>query len=153
MTEVTIATPNGPFRMKESDGHLTACSWQVSAHLGGARTPLLDRAAAQVAAYYAGTLTCFDLPWRVDTSPFQRAACALIAAIPFGETITYGDMASRLGVSPQAAGRGCGGNPLPLIIPCHRVLGSNGLGGFSGSGGVETKVWLLRHEGAASLLI
>ena len=58
-----------------------------------------------------------------------------------------------LGVPAQAVGQACGGSPIPIIIPCHRVLGANGLGGFSARGGVETKVWLLKHEGAASLLI
>ena len=74
-------------------------------------------------------------------------------SIPFGETLTYGEIAKRLGVPAQAVGQACGGNPIPVIIPCHRVLGATSLGGYSGEGGVETKVWLLRHEGAAGLLI
>ena len=74
-------------------------------------------------------------------------------AIPVGHTRTYGDIARDLGVPPQAVGQACGGNPIAIIIPCHRVLGAGGLGGFSGAGGVETKVALLRHEGAAGLLI
>lgn len=73
--------------------------------------------------------------------------------IPLGETRTYGDLARDLSVPAQAIGQACGANPIPVIIPCHRILGSSGLGGFSGAGGVETKVWLLRHEGAAGLLI
>ena len=74
-------------------------------------------------------------------------------AIPFGDTLTYGDIARRLGAPAQAVGQACGGNPIPVIIPCHRVLGARSLGGFSAAGGVDTKVWLLRHEGAAGLLI
>ena len=62
-------------------------------------------------------------------------------------------MARELGASAQAIGQACGANPIPVIIPCHRVLGADGLGGFSGAGGVEAKVTLLKHEGAASLLI
>jgi methylated-DNA-[protein]-cysteine S-methyltransferase len=76
-----------------------------------------------------------------------------MSAIPLGETRTYGDLARELGAAAQPVGNACGANPIPVIIPCHRVLGANGLGGFSGSGGVETKVALLRHEGAAGLLI
>ena len=74
-------------------------------------------------------------------------------AIPLGETRTYGDLAIELGQAPQTVGQACGANPIPVVIPCHRVLSANGLGGFSGAGGVETKVALLRHERAASLLI
>jgi len=74
-------------------------------------------------------------------------------AIPLGETRTYGDLSKDLGVPAQAIGQGCGGNPIPVIIPCHLVLGANGLGGFSGLGGVETQVWLLKHERAGGLLI
>jgi len=73
--------------------------------------------------------------------------------IPFGERTTSGAIARRLGVPAQAVGQACGANPLPVIVPCHRVLGATGLGGFSAVGGVETKVFLLRHEGAAGLLI
>jgi len=86
-------------------------------------------------------------------SDFQRAVCTAILAIPFGHTRTYGEIARDLGVPAQAVGGACGGNPIPVIIPCHRVMGAKGLTGFSGAGGVETKVALLRHEGAAGLLI
>lgn len=116
-------------------------------------TPLLKEAQAQIDAYFAGTLRVFDLPLSVRGSDFQKKVCDAIYAIPFGETRRYGDLAKDIGASAQAVGGGCGGNPIPLIIPCHRVLAATGLGGFSGSHGVETKVALLRHEGAASLLI
>ena len=76
-----------------------------------------------------------------------------MAAIPFGETRTYGEISAMVDAPAQVVGQACGANPIPLIIPCHRVLGARGLGGFSAPGGVETKVALLRHEGAAGLLI
>uniref|UniRef100_UPI003EC0E69D methylated-DNA--[protein]-cysteine S-methyltransferase n=1 Tax=Primorskyibacter sedentarius TaxID=745311 RepID=UPI003EC0E69D len=82
-----------------------------------------------------------------------RRTCDAMSAIPFGETRTYGEIAKALGAPAQAIGQACGGNPIPLIIPCHRVLAASNLGGFSGRHGIETKVWLLKHEGAASLLI
>lgn len=150
MTSLTVDTPTGPVMLTEQDGAIIRCEWGTG---GGDHTPLLDRAADQLAAYFAGTRRDFDLPLRVNASEFQQRVCDAISAIPFGDTRTYGDLARDLGVPAQAIGQGCGGNPIPILIPCHRVLGANGLGGFSGRGGVETKVWLLRHEGAAGLLI
>ena len=73
--------------------------------------------------------------------------------IPFGEVLTYGEVAKKLGVPAQPVGQACGSNPIPVIIPCHRIVGTGNLGGFSGIGGVETKVELLRHEGANAQLI
>ena len=151
MPRLCISTPTGPFELIEEDGHLLSCSWRASD--AADETPLLRDVRAQIDAYFAGRLTAFDLPLRVRASDFQRAVCAEIAAIPFGYTKTYGELAKSLDAPPQAVGRGCGGNPIPLIIPCHRVLGADGLGGFSGGTGVETKIWLLKHEGAAGLLI
>jgi methylated-DNA-[protein]-cysteine S-methyltransferase len=113
---------------------------------------LLDEAARQLAAYFAGTLYVFDLPLRFQpglTGEVQRQ----MLAIPFGETRTYGEIGRAVGAPAQAVGQACGGNVIPILIPCHRVLGTHGLGGFSAPGGVETKVALLKHEGAASLLI
>ena len=74
-------------------------------------------------------------------------------AIRFGETRTYGQIARQLGATAQAVGQACGANPIPILIPCHRVIGADGLGGYSGAHGVETKMALLRHEGAAGLLL
>ena len=110
-------------------------------------------AVAQLGEYAQGDRQMFDLPLRVAGSALQRDVCRVMSEIPFGYTRTYGDIAKELGVSAQAVGQACGGNPIPVIIPCHRVMGAKGLTGFSGQGGVETKVALLRHEGAAGLLI
>lgn len=150
MKSLTTNTPTGPVTLTEQDGAIVRCEWGTG---GVDHTPILDRAAAQLADYFAGSRQVFDLPLRVNASEFQQRVCDAISAIPFGDTRTYGDLARDLGVPAQAIGQGCGGNPIPILIPCHRVLGANGLGGFSGRGGVETKVWLLRHEGAAGLLI
>ena len=106
-----------------------------------------------VREYFAGQRRDFDLPLRVKGSDFQRAVCDAMSAIPYGDTATYGEIAALTGNSAQAVGNACGGNPIPVIIPCHRVMGAKGLTGFSGAGGVETKVALLRHEKAAGLLI
>lgn len=150
MPALTVDSPVGALTITETDGAITALTWGGQ---GADDTPLLRRAAAQLAAYFAGERGDFDLPLKVHGSDSQIRICAAIAAIPFGETRTYGDMARDLDLPAQAVGRGCGGNPIPILIPCHRVLGAQGLGGFSGGTGIETKIWLLKHEGAGGLLI
>lgn len=147
---LTIDTPTGPVTLTECDGAITGLTWGGQ---GDVRSALLVAAERQLAAYFADASKGFDLPLRVEGSDFQRAVCAAMRAIPAGQTRTYGDIASDLGVPPQAVGQACGRNPVPIIIPCHRVLAATGLGGFSGAGGIETKIALLRHEGAAGLLI
>lgn len=152
MPMIAVDTRFGRLGIEESDGALTRVIWDAEPE--GVPTPLLQEAARQMADYDAGRRTEFDLPLRVTGSAFQQAVCTQMRAIPFGETRTYGDIAGTLGQPAQAVGAACGANPLPILIPCHRVMGAgNRLVGFSGKGGVETKVALLRHEGAASLLI
>ncbi len=145
-------TPIGPISLTARQGAITGVDWGMAPETG-ASDPLLTEAFEQLAAYFDGSLREFDLPLAPDGGPLQQDVCAAMSAIPFGETRTYGDIAKDLGVPAQAVGQACGGNSIAIIIPCHRVLGANGLGGFSARGGVETKVWLLKHEGAASLLI
>lgn len=141
--------PLGPLTVTESGGRITALRWCDDPGDGSA---LLDAALAQLDAYFDRRLTRFDLPLDFGDG-FDAEVRRAMAAIPYGETRTYGDLAKALGVSAQAVGQGCGANTIPVIVPCHRVLGASGLGGFSAKGGVETKVALLRLEGAASLLI
>ncbi|KZY49391.1 methylated-DNA--[protein]-cysteine S-methyltransferase [Sulfitobacter sp. KE29] len=151
MKQASLSTPFGDLIVTEEDGAITALGWGQAARQQ--RSELLDTALRQLNEYATGQRQQFDLPLRVTGSDFQRAVCAAIAAIPFGHTRTYGEIARDLGVPAQAVGGACGGNPIPILIPCHRVMGAKGLTGFSGAGGVETKVALLRHEGAAGLLI
>lgn len=151
MNNDCIETPVGVLTVEAMDGAVTGLCWGRAANLQP--TSLTDEALRQLRAYFDGRLTAFDLPLRVSGSAFQRVVCDAMSAIPFGMTRTYGDLAETTGASAQAVGNACGGNPIPVIIPCHRVLGAGSLGGFSGAGGVETKVWLLKHEGAAGLLI
>ncbi len=150
MFETTVDTPTGPMILREKDGAIVRAEWGVG---GADDTPLLRKAAEQLVAYFEDAANGFDLPLRVEASEFQQAVCDAMLAIPLGETKTYGELSKELGVPAQAIEQGCGGKPIPVIIPCHRVLGANGLGGFSGEGGVETKVWLLKHECAGGLLI
>jgi O-6-methylguanine DNA methyltransferase len=149
MLRATIDSPFGPLTVVEDGGEIVALEWR-----GGGRdaSPVLDEAVRQLAGYLTGTRQAFDLPLHFGDGLQGRFLRAL-ASIPFGQTRTYGQLAKDLGVSPQAIGQACGANRIPILIPCHRVLAQCGLGGFSAPGGIETKVALLRHESAASLLI
>ncbi len=150
MPELTADSPLGPITLVEQGGAITALDWGGN---GKDRTPLLEEAHLQLAEYFAGHRTEFDLPLAPKGSPTLLRFLAALQRIRFGETKTYGEIAAETGLSAQAAGQACGANPIAILIPCHRVLGADGLGGFSAKGGVETKVALLKLEGAASLLI
>ena len=101
----------------------------------------------QIREYERGERRSFDLD--VEYVPgFGGEVMRAMAAIPYGETRTYGELAAELNTAAVAVGQACGGTPLPVIVPCHRVVGANSLGGYSGPGGVATKHRLLSHEGA-----
>ena len=144
-------TPVGPLTVWQEGEALTRLEWTTKGE--EAVTDLLHEAIRQLRAYFDRKLTVFDLPLHVEKTGFQRDVCDAMSAIPYGETRTYGDLAKDLGAPAQAVGQACGANPLAILIPCHRVLGAQGLGGYSGAGGIETKVELLKLEGAAGLLI
>ncbi|MFT4151636.1 MAG: methylated-DNA--[protein]-cysteine S-methyltransferase [Paracoccaceae bacterium] len=150
MSRAAVDTPLGRLVLTERDGRIVAVEW--GGVIEGDGSPLLDRAAAELEEYFAGQRQAFDLPLDLGP-PAQARFLAALLAIPYGHTRTYGDLARDMGMGAQAAGQACGANPLPVLVPCHRVLGASGLGGYSGAGGVETKVALLRLEGAAGLLI
>jgi methylated-DNA-[protein]-cysteine S-methyltransferase len=144
-------SPVGAIGVDATDGAITRLIWGRAGTL--TQGALFDQASAEISAYFAGELTAFNLPLAPRGTPFQHAFYAALCAIPYGETLTYGDLAKELSVSAQAIGQACGANPIAILIPCPRVLGAQGLGGYSGEGGVDAKVALLRLEGAAGLLI
>lgn len=148
MIRAGITGPFGPVCLVERDGVLVGLEWRLPEVAG--ETPLLAEGLAQLRAYFDGQLTRFDLPldWGAGLHEAVRRA---MADIPQGETRTYGQIAKRVGAPAQAVGQACGANPLPILIPCHRVTGTAWFGGFSAPGGVETKAALLRHEGALLL--
>lgn len=150
MRQAGFDSPLGALTLTEDGGVLTKVEWRRA--IGGPGSDLLDVAILQLGEYFDGKRQVFDLPFDFGTG-LQADLRRAMLAIPYGETRTYGDLARKLGVPAQAIGQACGANALPILIPCHRILGSTGLGGYSGAGGVETKVALLRLEGAASLLI
>lgn len=105
---------------------------------------------AQITAYVQDAGFTFDLPLRIMGTPHQRKVWRALLTIPRGATRTYGDLASQLHSSPRAVGGACGDNPIPLLIPCHRVVAKNGTGGFmhhTRGDPLAIKAWLLRHEG------
>lgn len=106
---------------------------------------------AQLQAYLDDPGYCFDLPLRLHGTPFRQRVWAALREIPVGETRTYGEIARQLGSSPRAVGQALGDNPVPIVIPCHRVVASAGLGGFNHHAAgfaLDVKRWLLRHERA-----
>jgi methylated-DNA-[protein]-cysteine S-methyltransferase len=115
----------------------------------GPADDLLDETQRQLSDYFDGRRRQFDLPLDVKGSPFRRRVWEVIASIPFGQTATYAEVAALAGApnAYRAAGSACGANPTAVIVPCHRVVGSDrSLHGFGG--GLDTKLWLLRHEGS-----
>lgn len=151
MPVIAIDTPVGRLGIAERDGQIVRVSWSSSPD--GEPTPLLAEAARQMASYFAGELTAFDLPLDPGGSVLERGVFDAMRAIPYGQTRTYGDIASELGTYGQPVGQACGANPIPVVIPCHRVLSATGLGGYSGAGGIETKIALLKLEGGYPLLL
>ena len=115
------------------------------------KNPLAARAALQLERYLADPDSSFDLPLLIEGTPFQRRLWDALCEIPRGRTLTYGALAKRLEAEPRAVGQACGDNRLPIVIPCHRVVAADGIGGFAHSTGgylVEAKRWLLAHERA-----
>ena len=113
-------------------------------------SPVLEKAKAQLVAYFAGESQTLDFAVSADGTEFQRAVWAEIAKLGFGQTATYADIAKAIGrpKAVRAVGGAVGANPVPLVIGCHRVLGANGrITGYSGGEGLPTKRWLLAHEG------
>lgn len=111
---------------------------------------ILDRAAQQLVEYFAGARKDFDLPISLLGTEFQRSVWSQLNSLAFGEVASYGELG--LGTGRPSAGRAVGGavgaNPIPIIVPCHRVLASNNrITGYSGGEGIPTKAWLLAHEG------
>ena len=137
------------------DGHVVEIRYlPLSAKSIAPTNALAARAAKQLEAYLADPDFRFDLPLKVEGTPFQRKLWSALCEIPRGKTMTYGELAKRLGAGDdyemnRAVGQACGDNRLPVVIPCHRVVAADGIGGFAHSTGgylVEAKRWLLAHE-------
>jgi methylated-DNA-[protein]-cysteine S-methyltransferase len=144
--ETTVETALGIFRVCQAGQAIVALTWGRGQT---AITPLLAEAARQLIAYGDGQLKTFDLPLAPRGPSFHQEVWREMLAIPYGKTRTYGELADRLDGIARAVGTACAANPIPIIIPCHRVVASgDALGGFSGGQGVADKRRLLVHEGA-----
>lgn len=146
MNRCVIPTPIGHIAICEEDGAICAIDF-TEGGLYPPATPLLAEAARQLNAYFDGTLTEFDLPIRMEGTAFRMQCWQALRTIPYGETISYGEQAKRIG-NPKAV-RAVGGanhrNPISIVVPCHRVIGADGsMTGYGG--GVDRKTWLLDHE-------
>ncbi len=143
-------TPIGTLGLVGSDAGLSAVLWSSTGLEAEESCEALDDAAAQLAAYFAGDLIEFDLPLDLDGTEFQQQCWLALATIPYGQTVSYGEQARRLGLGPDSAravGAANGQNPVAIVLPCHRVIGADGsLTGYGG--GLHVKRFLLEHEGA-----
>jgi methylated-DNA-[protein]-cysteine S-methyltransferase len=151
-----MGSPIGRLELVETGGALVAIHFDAPAdgspqHERGG-SPVLAEAHRQLAEYFEGTRREFDLPLRPVGTDFQRRVWDVLATVPWGTTTTYGTIAARLELPPgasRAVGAANGANPLPVVLPCHRVIGSDGtLTGYAG--GLERKALLLRLEGVAT---
>lgn len=159
----SVPTPLGDMTVAVTEDGVAAVGWNARPEglrarvLAGHGLVEVDEpgrtavALGELAEYYAGRLRTFGVPvdWRL-TSPTQRRVLGtLYETVKYGQAVTYGELAARsgTGVPARAIGSIMGANPLPVIVPCHRVVAGNGLGGFSGGEGVESKRWLLTMEG------
>ena len=150
-----LASPVGRLALEADGDTLTGVRWASAgerARDDSNRAPVLKEARHQLERYFARKLKAFDLPLAARGTDFQKSVWKMMTEIPYGETATYGGMAMALGSGPRAVGMACGRNPIPIIVPCHRVLGSGGSeGGFSGGQGLPTKRKLLALEGVVLL--
>ena len=153
MSKMSLSTPVGPVSVEAKNGKIVRVGWRKTETTGEVDS-VLTEAIGQLEAYFRGDLAEFDLPLAPDGSPFQQRVWDAMRRIPHGETWTYGELAVRAQTSARAVGGACGANPIPIIIPCHRVVAANGgAGGYSGRGGLKTKSALLDIENRTARLL
>lgn len=146
-----IRAPFAKIGLRMTDGMLELLDYLPADTLEQAP---IDNASAvlvsELQAYFADAYRGFTVPLMVQGTPFQRRIWAALQAIPVGTVLTYGDLAKRLGTGARAVGSACRTNPIPILIPCHRIVGQRGLGGYTGvltGDPLHIKRWLLQHEG------
>ena len=145
---ITVASPVGDLVVSESDGRIAALDWGRASR--ETETPLLAAAAQQLNAYFYCGLKRFELPLAPAGSRFQQAVWREMRRIPCGRTRSYADLARAVDSAPRAVGGACARNPIPILIPCHRVVAAGRrIGGYSAPGGLDVKRFLLELEGVA----
>jgi methylated-DNA-[protein]-cysteine S-methyltransferase len=145
MPQLSLHAPFGDLTLAEEEGALVSLDWGWVPEQ--APTPLLRRAAAALHAYFDGAPLPDDLPLDPPGTAYQRRVWQALREIPHGQTRSYAEIAARAGGAPRAVGQANARNPIPILIPCHRVVSRGDLGGYSGAGGLATKRHLLRLEG------
>lgn len=151
MPQLSLHTPVGDITVFEEDGFIVSLDWGWVHQQD--QSPILNKARDQLQAYFDGDLKQFDLPLAPAGSAYQRRIWQALCEIPYGETRSYLEIASTAGGSPRSVGQANGRNPIPLIIPCHRVVAASNIGGFSGGDGLATKRWLLSLENPNQTLL
>ena len=145
-----IATPIGKLGITIVENRLTRIQLLApNTGLFGVRTGLARRIAIRIGKYFHNSKTQFKLPIKITGTPLQKKIWLALQKIPCGKTITYGELAQKIGTSPRVIGNACRRNPLPVIIPCHRVVAKSGLGGYFGktcNNFLKAKKWMLQHE-------
>jgi len=144
LPQLSLHTPIGDLTLSEEDGWIVALDWGWGRDQ--TETELLCRASDQLHGYFDALCLTFDLPLAPQGSPYRRRVWDALQAIPPGETRTYQDIARLAGGSARSVGGANGANPIPILIPCHRVVAMGGLGGYSGGDGLPTKRYLLDLE-------
>lgn len=147
MAQLSFHSPIGDLTLSEEEGFLVAVDWGWGRDQ--APTPVLRLAVAQAHRYFDGQQRCFDLPMRPAGTAYRQRVWAAACLIPFGTTWTYARLAATVGGSARAVGAAMAANPLPLLVPCHRVVAASGVGGYSGGDGTATKQALLDLERTA----
>jgi methylated-DNA-[protein]-cysteine S-methyltransferase len=149
--DIVIDSPIGKLGICERDRQLTRLDYLPdSRRLKPATTDFGQRICSELAAYFADPGYRFALPVAAQGTVFQQRVWQQLTRIPAGTVRTYGELAARLGSGARAVGNACRHNPVSIVVPCHRVVGAGGLGGYSGKTagpGLERKRWLLQHEG------
>jgi len=150
--QAKLKTPFGVLGIRCTEEELTGIGFLApGAHPQPPRNALARMVYEQLSAYFADADFRFKLPLSPGGTAHQNKVWQVMCAIPRGQVQTYGDLAAQIRSSPRAVGQACGNNPIPIVIPCHRVVGKAGLGGFmhhSGGYALDIKRWLLAHEGA-----
>ena len=148
MPQLSLHTPLGALTLSEEDGAIVALDW------GWGRdqeeTALLARARDQVHEYLDGGRRDFEVPVDPAGTAYQRKVWAILSSIPYGATRTYADVARLAGGGPRSVGQANRCNPIPILIPCHRVVAAHGIGGYSAAEGLDTKRYLLRLEACST---
>lgn len=150
MNTFYLQTPFSALRVDCTEQALVGVEYVTRIGRQGPANDLQRRIARQIEAYCRNAESAFDLPMDIEGTAFQQRVWAAMQAIPVGEVRTYGEIARQLKSSPRAVGNACHANPIPLIIPCHRIVAASGIGGFSGATSgprVNLKRRLLVHEG------